>query len=138
MMAMASTGSKRPAAVLLGTNWGVPPPPTERQGQQCGCVACTYRKPQLKEKIQEKIRNGHGKHYCEAFCGGSRAAGDGKPTDCKKHGKVTVCSGCYRLIEPMWVMDKSKRLRLICDEGYTLEQLVSLNTELQEMAAALE
>ena len=35
-------------------------------------------------------------------------------------------------------MDKSKRQRLLTEERYSLEQLIALNKELQEMAAALE
>ena len=136
---MVSSGSKRPAGVLLGTDWGVP---QQQQGNYnhtlCDCVVCKPRKPEPKEKIQEKIRSGYGRHYCKAFCGGSRVAGDGKYTTCKQHGKLTVCSGCYRMIEPTWFIDKSKRQRLLTEERYSLEQLIALNKELQEMAAALE
>ena len=41
------------------------------------------------------------------------------------------------MIEPTWCTDKSKRQRLLTEERYSLEQLIALNKELQEMAAAV-
>ena len=59
-------------------------------------------------------------------CGGSRIAGDGEFTKCKRMGRVTVCYGCYKRIDPVWVLDKAARERLLA-EGCTYERLVMLN-----------
>ena len=70
-----------------------------------------------------------GTFYCEVRCGGSRIAGDGEFTKCKRMGSVTVCYGCYKRIDPVWVLDKAARERLLADRGlYVLyERLVMLN-----------
>ena len=41
-------------------------------------------------------------------------------------GSVTVCYGCYKRIDPVWVLDKAARERLLA-EGCTYERLVMLN-----------
>ena len=117
--------SKRPAAVLLGTSWGVK---EQRTGPSvsCRCAACEPRKPLDKSKLAENIALGKGAFYCAVRCGGSRIAGDGEFTKCKRMGRVTVCYGCYKRIDPVWVLDKAARERLLA-EGCTYERLVMLN-----------
>ena len=117
--------SKRPAAVLLGTSWGVKQQRTD-QSEPCRCTACEPRKPLDKIKLQENIALGKGAFYCAVRCGGSRIAGDGNFTRCKRMGSLTVCYGCFRSIAPVWVIDKATREQLIA-EGYTYERLVMLN-----------
>ena len=93
-----NANGKRTTAVLLGTDWAAtasdPSEPTA-----CRKACCQYRKPMTESAKKEWCATGKGVYLCKR-CGGSRVAGDGNFTVCAKRGKVTLCQGCFKIIEP--------------------------------------
>ena len=49
------------------------------------------------------------KHLLGKCCGGSRLAGDGRFTECKVYGPVTLCCGCLQIIQPEWLLSPKER-----------------------------
>lgn len=119
--------SKRPAAVMLNTNWQSDGSSTDGTDKPCTCALCQKRGRLSKETLEAKIADGKGSHYCAIRCGGTRVAGMGDFTHCKKRAlPFTLCHGCVKVIEPVWHMEKAERERILA-LGKPFEELVEIN-----------
>ena len=115
---------------MLGTDWKS----GDARAADCKCNACSKRAPMRKEKKLEWLNTGKAKYLCADRCGGTRQCGDLNATLCSKRGSVTVCPGCYNVIEPRWLLSLAERKERLAS-GVTLEQLITINRELLEFEA---
>ena len=124
-----NANGKRTAAVLLGTDWAAEA--DVAPAEDCACTICVRRAPKPEEVKEQWRRTEKRAFLCKARCNGDRVAGDGKFTTCKRRGKISVCHGCMRVIEPVWALSKEERERLAA-EGHSYESVVLMNREVQK------
>mmetsp|Transcript_13558 Transcript_13558/g.35548 ORF Transcript_13558/g.35548 Transcript_13558/m.35548 type:complete len:160 (+) Transcript_13558:86-565(+) len=130
-----SSGSKRTAAVMLGTNWRSVPAATPARRP---CNACDReagkRYAKTKEQRMEMLDSGKQAHMCAERCGGVKMVGDGTVTNCPVHGPIYMCYSCFRPITWSWVLKEAQRKELL-DGGASLRELIKTNKMLLDLEA---